>query len=182
MQETQYPWKGTIRINVSSTNDAPALLKLRIPSWVRNEALPGNLYAYIGEKTETPVVMINGEPVEPSAEDGYLVLERNWNNDTVSLEFPMDVRRVVTDQEVVENRGKIALEYGPLVYAFEQADQKTDLDRLRIAPSESFSPAMEKDLLGGIVTLSNEQAKAIPYYVWSNRGAGKMKVWIPVQE
>jgi DUF1680 family protein len=81
---------------------------------------------------------------------------------------------------VTEDLGKTALEYGPLVYAFEWVDQKEDLDRLRIAPSEGFTPKMENELLGGIVTLSSENSKAVPYYTWSNRGIGKMKVWIPL--
>jgi DUF1680 family protein len=181
-QETQYPWSGTVNINVSSTKDVPTVLKLRIPSWARNEVLPGNLYIYPEKDINSPVVKINGEVIEPSVKDGYLVLERTWKADEVSLEFPISVRKVVADPKVIEDQGKIALEYGPLVYAFEQVDQKTDLDQLRIAPAESFSPKMEKDLLDGVVTLSNENAKAVPYYSWSNRGIGKMKVWVPVNK
>jgi DUF1680 family protein len=181
-QETQYPWGGTVNINVSSTKEVPTVLKLRIPSWARNEVLPGNLYIYPEKDINSPVVKINGEVIEPSVKDGYLVLERTWKADEVSLEFPISVRKVVADPKVIEDQGKIALEYGPLVYAFEQVDQKTDLDQLRIAPAESFSPKMEKDLLDGVVTLSNENAKAVPYYSWSNRGIGKMKVWVPVNK
>ncbi len=181
-QKTRYPWNGTVNIYVSSTNDVPAVLKLRIPSWVRNEVLPGNLYVYLKENADLPVVRINGEAMDPSVRNGYLILERNWKEDEINLEFPMAVRKIVADPEVVENSGKIALEYGPLVYAFEQVDQKEDLDRLRITPEESFSSSMESELLGGVVTLSNESAKAVPYYSWSNRGIGKMKVWIPVNK
>jgi DUF1680 family protein len=181
-QETQYPWSGIVNIHVSSTEDVPAVLKLRIPSWARNEVLPGNLYTYLEEKTDSPVVRINGEPMEPLImKEGYLVFERSWKEDEINLEFPMTPRKVVADPKVAENRGKMALEYGPLVYAFEQVDQKTDMDHLHIAPSESFGPRMENDLLGGVVTLSNESSKAVPYYSWSNRGIGKMKVWIPVK-
>jgi len=181
-QETQYPWNGTVKIKVSSTKDVPAVLKLRIPSWVRNEVMPGNLYAYLEQKTDLPCVRINDEEIEPLVKDGYLVLERNWKEAEIRLELPMEVRKVAADPKVVENQGKIALEYGPLVYAFEQVDQNNDLDQLGIAPSDSFSPKMENELLGGVVTLSNEIAKAVPYYSWSNRGIGKMKVWIPVKE
>jgi DUF1680 family protein len=93
-QETEYPWSGTVTIDVSSTNDVPAVLKLRIPSWARNEVLPDDLYTYLDEKTDSPVVSINGEVVEPSLEDGYVVLERSWKDDEVRLEFPMTVRKV----------------------------------------------------------------------------------------
>ncbi|MBN2318845.1 MAG: glycoside hydrolase family 127 protein [Acidobacteria bacterium] len=181
-QETQYPWDGAVNIHVSSTKDAPAILKLRIPSWIGKEVMPGNLYTYLEEKTDPVFVRINQKSVELSVEDGYLVLEKIWDGDELSLKFPMIARKVVADPAVTEDLGKIALEYGPLVYAFEQVDQKEDLDHLRIVPSESFSPKMEKDLLGGVVTLRNEKVKAVPYYRWSNRGIGKMKVWVPVGE
>jgi uncharacterized protein len=45
-----------------------------------------------------------------------------------------------------------------------------------------------KDLLHGINTISWKNTEediskiAIPYYAWSNRGIGKMKVWIPLDE
>jgi DUF1680 family protein len=181
-QETQYPWNGTVKIEVTSTKDVPAVVKLRIPSWVRNEVMPGDLYVYLEQKTNLPFVRINGEAIETSVKDGYIALERNWKKDEITLELPMEVRKVAADPKVAENQGKIALEYGPLVYAFEQVDQNNDLDQLGIAPSDSFSPKMENELLGGVVTLSNEIAKAVPYYSWSNRGIGKMKVWIPVKE
>ena len=41
---------------------------------------------------------------------------------------------------------------------------------------------MEKGLLGGVNTLQNDKLKAIPYFAWSNRGIGKMKVWLPKNE
>ena len=119
---------------------------------------------------------INGEVVEPSLEDGYVGLERSWKNDEVSLEFPMAVRKVVADPKVTEDQGKIALEYGPFVYAFEGGDQRAD----RIDPSADFVPKMESGFLGGVVTFSEGNEKAVPYYSRSNRGAGKMKVWMPV--
>jgi DUF1680 family protein len=179
-QETQYPWSGVVTIRVSSTRDGPAVLKLRIPSWVRNNVLPGDLYTYLEEDANSPIVRMNGEEIKPLVKDGYMVLERTWKEDEVSLEFPMEPRKVVSDSRVAEDLGKVALEYGPLVYAFEQVDQEEDLDRLRMTPSESFGPKMENELLGGVVTLSSENAKAVPYYSWSNRGIGKMKVWIPL--
>ncbi|MEJ2111372.1 MAG: glycoside hydrolase family 127 protein [Acidobacteriota bacterium] len=180
-QETQYPWNGGVRIHVSSTGDSPAELKLRIPSWMRNEVLPGDLYSYIEEKNGPIFVRINGEDTDLLIEDGYISLKRTWKDDEVSLDFPITVRKVIADSKVTEDEGKIALEYGPLVYAFEQVDQKEDLERLQIAPTADFIPKMEDDLLDGVITLNSGDKKAIPYYSWSNRGIGKMKVWIPTE-
>jgi DUF1680 family protein len=179
-QETQYPWSGVVNIRVSSTKDVPAVLKFRIPYWARNKVLPGDLYTYLEENANSPFLRMNGEEIQPLVKDGYIVLESTWKEDEIRLEFPMAPRKVVADSRLAEDLGKIALEYGPLVYAFEQVDQKEDLDRLRIGPSESFIPKIENEFLGGVVTLSSENAKAVPYYSWSNRGIGKMKVWIPL--
>ena len=177
-QETRYPWSGRVKITVSSTKNAPAIIKLRIPSWVRNEVMPGNLYKYLYQNS--PIVTVNGEITDVSSMDGYLVLERNWKKDEIILELPMSVRKVSADPNIAEDHGKIALEYGPLVYAFEEVDQNSDLDQLSIRSSDIFTPKTENDLLGGVITLNSEKAKAVPYYSWSNRGIGKMKVWIPV--
>ena len=178
-QETDYPWNGRVKIKVSSTKDVPAIIRLRIPSWVHNEVLPGNLYSYVDQNP--PIVTVNGEKTDVSSMDGYLELEGDWKDKEITLEFPMTVRKVTADPKVTENQAKTALEYGPLVYAFEEVDQNSDPDQLSITESDIFTPKTENDLLGGVVTLNNEKAKAVPYYSWANRGTGKMKVWIPVE-
>lgn len=178
-QETDYPWNGKVIIRVTSSKDLPVTVKLRIPAWARNEVMPGGLYSYIDKNNSTPAIMINGENTEPVIEDGYIVLERNWNEDQISLDIPMEVRRVFADSKVSEDQGKTALEYGPLVYAFEEIDQISDIDQLSIGSSDAFVPKKENGLLGGVLTLNNEKKKAVPYYAWSNRGIGKMKVWVP---
>ena len=94
----------------------------------------------------------------------------------------MEVRKVSTNPNVAENEGKVALEYGPLVYAFEEIDQKSDMNELSIRLSDVFTPETENDLLDGVVTLNSDTLKAVPYYSWSNRGIGKMKVWVPVNK
>lgn len=179
-QETQYPWNGRVKINVSSTEDIPVVIKLRIPSWARNEVLPGNLYSYVAQNPA--IIMVNGDKIDVSSMDGYLELEGYWKNEEITLEFPMEVRKVTADPKVAEDQGKIAVEYGPLVYAFEEVDQNIDFDDLSIGHADIFKTETEHDLLGGVVTLNSNRAKAVPYYSWSNRGTGKMKVWIPVDK
>ena len=181
-QETDYPWNGRVKIKASSTKDVPAIIKLRIPSWARNEVMPGNLYSYTDEKNTKLIVMINNAKTEPVIKDGYIVLERSWKKDEIILDIPMEVRKVSASSEVAEDRGKTALEYGPMVYAFEEVDQSRSLDDLGIGQADVFKPEAEQDLLSGVVTLSNDGKKAVPYYSWSNRGVGKMKVWVPVSE
>ena len=106
-------------------------------------------------------------------------ISKKWNkNDQLNIYLPMEVNTVVSNDLVTYNRGKVALEYGPLVYAVEETDNKNGFDDLQLSENEKFKVFFDKNLLGGINTISNKKIKAIPYYSWSNRGVGKMKVWI----
>jgi len=180
VQESNYPWDGTIRMTVNPTQESAFVLKLRIPSWARNEPAPGNLYSYQTRSESTWRLLLNGAPIEADFSEGYLIIGRNWTpGDNITLELPMPVRLVRTHPLVETNRGQLALERGPLVYAVEEIDHPDSFDQLRLDPERNFSVKEEPTLLGGIHTLSDGQLKAIPYYVWSNRGIGKMKVWLP---
>jgi DUF1680 family protein len=182
-QETDYPWSGKIRLTVSAETAAPATVKLRIPSWARNEVAPGGLYQYQQNQRATPTLRVNGQPVEADLADGYFALTRDWSKGAaLELEFPMVVRKVRADEQVEANRGKLALEHGPIVYAVESFDNSDDFENLSIAPDDTFEVRWQPELLGGVNTITNQQLTAIPYYAWSNRGIGKMKVWLPKQE
>jgi hypothetical protein len=179
-QQTDYPLNGKVKLTVNPEKDGKFSIKLRIPGWARNEVLPGDLYQYAGgADAYSGRISVNGEEINLEEENGYYVLNRNWKaGDVIAVEFPMEVKRVVTSPEVAENRGKMALEFGPLVYAVEEIDNKNSFDDITLASSDDFDIQLEKDLLGGVNTLSNDKLKAIPYYAWSNRGIGKMKVWL----
>jgi hypothetical protein len=117
--------------------------------------------------------------------DGYVTISRTWNTgDIITLNFSMEVRQVRADKRVEENGDKLALEYGPLVYAVEETDN-TNIDVLTITKDEAFRAAKRDDVLKGVNVVTVEGGKndltAIPYYAWSNRGIGKMKVWLPAE-
>jgi hypothetical protein len=87
---------------------------------------------------------------------------------------------------VVENLQKVAFEYGPIVYCAEEADNDTMLLKTPISDTLKFTVEKRNDLLNGVNVLSgsviDEKGKTsnltlIPYYAWSNRGVGQMKVW-----
>ncbi|WP_439130086.1 glycoside hydrolase family 127 protein [Polaribacter sp.] len=174
-QETSYPWNGKIQMSVES--DAEITLKFRVPGWSRNEVLPSNLYSYTETSKSQPTLSINGEKIATSIKDGYFNITRNWSgNDKIEINFPMEVRTVKANEKVEEDRGKLSLEYGPIVYAVEEVDNPK-FDEISISPSDEFT-VQKENILEGVNTIKNNKLKAIPYYAWSNRGVNKMKVWI----
>ena len=179
VQETDYPWNGRVQIDIKADKGDDYTLKLRIPGWARNEVLPGGLYNYVNKVSENVEVYIEGKKELFNSLDGYVTLSgEKVNGKQIQLRFPMEVRRVDASQKVAENRGKIALEYGPLVYAVEEVDNKDNFDAITIPSQEDLEVKMDKNLLGGVNSIQNQNVKAIPYYAWSNRGPGKMKVWL----
>ena len=176
-QKTSYPWNGNVQIDVKAAKTDNFNIKLRVPGWAHNEVLPGGLYDYVNNLSNQAEVYINGEKEVVNSLGGYVTLSgEKVNGKSIELKFPMEVRMVKTSDKVAENRGKVALEYGPLVYAIEEIDN-AGFDGIKVSNSDKFE-VQQETMLHGINTLTNENLKAVPYYTWSNRGAGKMKVWI----
>ena len=182
-QKTKYPWDGKVSLTVTPKNETPFTIKLRIPSWARNQVLPGDLYSYKNISAAKTIITINGKRIAYKDDKGYITITRKWKKgETIVLDFPMEVKEVVTNTKVAGNIGKVALEYGPIVYAIEEVDNATNFDAITISPKDSFKVKKEDSLLEGVNTIQTEKLKAIPYYSWSNRGIGKMKVWINYKE
>lgn len=180
-QETRYPWNGDIRIAVDPEKTATFALKIRIPGWVRNQPVPGDLYRYIDapEPHDSIRIRINGKPAEPPMAGGFAVLDREWKKgDVVELALPMPVRRVVCHEAVRDNQGLVAIERGPLVYCAEEADNGKHLFSLVLGDGLKLVPEHRPDLLGGVTVLRSPDLTLVPYYAWCHCGAGKMNVWI----
>jgi hypothetical protein len=182
-QQTNYPWDGKVALTVSPKKESEFTIKLRIPSWARNQVLPGDLYRYATTSTAKTTVTINGKAFAYQEDKGYITITRKWKKgEKILLDFPMEVKQVVTNPKVEGNKGKVALEYGPIVYAIEEADNATNFDAITISANDTFKVKKEETLLEGVNTIQTKKLKAIPYYAWSNRGVGKMKVWIDYKE
>jgi hypothetical protein len=179
-QETRYPWDGAIRITVQPDQPGKLAVRLRIPGWVRNEATPGDLYTFVDKLEAGPALRVNGKPAAIELEDGYAVLDRKWKTgDVIQLDLPMPVRRVVAKGEVEADRGRVALQRGPIVYCLEWPDNPgASVRNTVLTEGEQLTAQFEPDLLNGVETIKAGHLKAIPYYAWANRGKGDMEVWI----
>ncbi len=185
-QQTDYPWTGDILIAIKPQKTSTFTIKLRIPDWARNEVLPGDLYAFHNHVSQQPVVKINGEKVSVNIKNGYAAITREWKpDDQIALMLPMEVREVIANEKVSDDRNKMALEYGPLVYCVEDVDNHDQVAKLTLGPDLQWSVQKKDDLLHGVNVITGNDEKttlvAIPYYAWSNRGIGAMKVWLPVK-
>lgn len=189
-QTTDYPWDGKTRIKVTKGSGKFAI-KLRVPSWLKTSPTNNDLYQY-QDKAKTYSVSVNGKALYPENRD-YIEISRSWKKgDTIELDFPMDVRRIVANDNAEDDRGKVAFERGPIVFCLEGADQADHkVFNKYILDSAPVSAHFEQDLLNGVMVLEGSakellqdgevkdvKFRAIPYSTWNNRGGEQMEVWI----
>jgi uncharacterized protein len=121
--DTGYPWSGAVEVQVTSAPAGPAGLALRRPAWA-----------------SSPRLLLNGQHVPANATGaGYLVVHRTWQpGDVLRYELDLTPRLTIPDRRIDAVRGTAAIERGPLVYCFEQADQPAgaDLEDLVLTPGE----------------------------------------------
>lgn len=197
-QSTNYPWTGDVNFEVSPKGKQDFTLKIRVPGWVQNSALPGNLYSYTDKKTLGYTVKVNGRVVASTIEKGYFSINRTWKKgDKVEVHFDMEARTVKANPAVEADRGKIAVERGPIVYCAEWPDNDFNIFSIILNKKPTFKVERKEDLLFGINTIQTDaqslsydaqgklvtkevKLNMIPYYAWAHRGNGDMAVWLPV--
>ncbi len=194
-QKTLYPWDGKVEITILPEKIDEFILSLRIPGWCRKAN-----------------VNINGNQVENIGnlkEKGYLKIKRQWKpEDLIELYFDMPVEKIEAHPSVRMNCGRIALQRGPIVYCFEEADNGADLADIMLPYGLDAQLKAEyiPELLNGIVVIRGKALRrnkvvwegklyqpelsdvtdaeevdfmAVPYHAWCNRKPGEMVVWIP---
>lgn len=189
-QTTDYPWDGKIRIKVTKGGGKFAM-KLRVPSWLKQSPTNNSLYTYL-DKAKTYNVSVNGQSLYPENRD-YITITRSWKKgDVIELNFPMEVRRIAANDNAEDDRDKVALERGPIVYCLEGSDQADGkVFNKYILNSADIQAHFERNLLNGVVVLdgtANELQqdgtvkdvtfRAIPYSTWNNRGPQQMEIWV----
>ena len=189
-QKTRYPWEGEVRLLVEPERETEFAVNVRLPAWCSE-----------------PRLQVNGRPVAPVERvRGYARIQRLWRRgDRIELSLPMPVQRVQAHPKVDADRGRVALQRGPLVYCLEAVDNNGHVRNLVIPRESELRAQPREDLLGG-VTLVQGQAMAlhrvdwpdtlylpsarvpgvehveftaIPYFANANREPGDMRVWIP---
>jgi uncharacterized protein len=198
-QSTQYPWNGDVTINVNPQGKQNINLKVRVPGWVTGDVVPGDLYSYSDKKKLSYTISVNGKAVESTLTDGYFSINRQWKKgDVVQVHFNMEPRTVKAHPAVAEDRGKVAIERGPLVYCAEWPDNDFSVLSVLLNNKPVFTVENKPDLLNGINQIKTDaqilsydaqgrigtrdvKLTLIPYYAWSHRGSGEMAVWLPIE-
>jgi DUF1680 family protein len=156
--DTGYPWSGTVEIEVTSAPPASAGLALRAPAWC-----------------PSPRLLLNGRLVRAeSTGAGYLVIDRQWHpGDVLSYRLDTTPRLTYPDWRIDAVRGTAAIERGPLVYCFEQADQPAgaDLEDLALIPGDLGERAVTVPGVGvtvlveiaAILRRADRSAAGMPY-------------------
>ncbi len=189
-EESEYPWSGAICVSIDPETAYEFTLKLRVPGWAGEASLRVN--------NETFDVAANSK-------NGYVAIRRTWSKgDVVKLDLPMPVERVYAHPNVKADIGRVCLRRGPFVYCAEDADNPAAApSEARVPRNAAIEAVKRDDLFDGIVTLSANGKRAIvedwngrlyreappaetpnrwtaiPYYLWNNRGPGRMLVWLP---
>jgi DUF1680 family protein len=200
-QETRYPWEGKVRMTVEPEKTGKFSVLVRIPEWARNTPLPSDLYRYNDPTDEKPVLSLNGSAVEYELENGYARLERRWKaGDVIELNLPMPVHKVLARDKVRDDRNRVSIERGPLVFCAEWPDNGGKALNIVVPDGAKLTSEFRPDLLNGIQVVTGRVSAvvrgedgvskktvphdltAIPYYAWANRGMGEMTVWLPRDE
>jgi DUF1680 family protein len=198
VQKTNYPWQGTVDIEVSPSSPTEFAMYLRVPAWC-----------------EQPALSVNGKSMSGAAPGHYLRIRRRWTSgDAIRLELDTVPQLLEANSRVVENNGRVAVQRGPLVYCLEQLDQPRGVALADVAllpgttkAAQGFSESFDKNLLNGVLVLHHEGAALqtpdarrslyfpssaatgkstkipltfIPYYAWANRAPTPMQVWTPL--
>lgn len=192
-QTTSYPWEGKVELTVNPDKQEKFAIRLRVPGWVKSNPVPSDLYAFT-DKPQSVSIQINGKKESASESDGYSTIVRTWKKgDKITIDFPMPVRQIKANDKVMDDKGKLAIQRGPIIFCLEGHDQPDQHVLNKYIPENStFQVEFDKNLLNGVVVLKGKAREvlkagkeketdftAIPYSTWNNRGANEMAVWIP---
>ena len=186
IQNTQYPWEGSVGITVNPKRTKKFTMNIRIPSWVKDQVNKDAVIKVVSAgKTDT---------IDMDENKGYVAITREWKaGDVINIELPMEVRKSETNPNITTNQGKIAIERGPIVYALEKAgnaqfnsttigESNFDPRNFVIPRSSELTATRNKTLLKDVVEITGNvkyknggtevdaALQAVPFYASNNRG------------
>ncbi len=195
-QTSNYPFDGSISLEINPGKEQEFTIKLRVPTWAGGQFVPGSLYTYTEPGKNDFSLKVNGKPVSVIMEKGFAVLKRHWQpKDEVMLELPMPVKFNKAHVLVTADLNRTAITRGPLVYCAEGIDNNgpvqrfflkdqpiqdhTSIEPIQVGPMQHIPEISLAASSRQGDRLQEEQLNLIPYYAWNNRGDTSMMVWFP---
>ncbi|MEZ9539728.1 MULTISPECIES: glycoside hydrolase family 127 protein [unclassified Shewanella] len=191
-QDTDYPWKGLVKLTVEECREQAFEIALRIPGWAQGAT-----------------ITVNGEVLNIATTPAtYALINRNWQaGDVVIIDIPMEATFIEGHPRIEEVRNQVAVKRGPIVYCIETPDlpASTKILDVYVNGDTRLEVNHQDDLLGGITTINAElllrkntktdsmysaltkpnwesvNTQLVPYFAWSNRGLAEMTVFMPVK-
>ena len=181
-QTTEYPWTGKAKLVVTPAKDGDVFdLKVRVPGWARGVPAPGGLYTQTQPANGRDVVCsVNGRMLNgiPDAKGFLTIAGRAWKRgDVVELEIPMPVKRIKADDKIELDRGRLAVERGPLLYCAEGVDNGGKAYRAVLGADAEFTTEPIEIASTKMVAVKGGGLTLVPFFAWCHRGAGEMQTW-----
>ena len=150
-----------------------------MPGWCVGRPVPSDLYKQVVSGTLNDFrVTVNGVAVKVVPVKGYCVIEREWKaGDVVEVAMNMPVRRIKANDKVVVDRGRSAVERGPIVFCAEGIDNGGKVHDARLPLNTSFTEGEIEIASTRMVSLKGGGLTLVPYFAWCHRGAGEMQTW-----
>ena len=145
-QKTEYPWRGGVKLTLDPAQSKDFTFYVRVPAWASKAT-----------------IAVNGETQRGIKSGEYFPIKRTWKSgDAVVLDFPMEAELVASNPRVAEDRGKVAIRRGPIVYCMEGTDQAGGVALSDAAvdinerTGKKFQSEFKAEMLGGIQLLQHE--------------------------
>ncbi|TRX57991.1 glycoside hydrolase family 127 protein [Thalassomonas sp. M1454] len=189
-QDTEYPWKGLVKLTVDECSGDVFDIALRVPGWATGAQ-----------------ISVNGEALNIDTTPAtYALVNRKWQQgDVIVIDIPMEATFIEGHPRIEEVRNQVAVKRGPVVYCIESPDlpDSTSILDVYISGDTQLETNHQSNLMGGITTIGadlmvrtdtpdkmynslakpswqNVATQLVPYFAWSNRGLAEMTVFMPV--
>ena len=166
--DSDYPYSGRVRIEGTDLKDIREL-RVRLPYWAKGIR-----------------VVSSSNARQDGLIQGYLRFHP-LGEFSLELDFQMIAETVSTSAKVSGNRGKAAIQCGPIIYCMERLDND-NFDTFALGDEHILVPSGLPEGLGEgkCVTAVNydsgeKEATFIPYFLWNNRKISAMKVFCPTK-
>lgn len=189
-QDTEYPWKGLVKLTVAECKSEAFDIALRVPGW-----------------STGAVITINGEDAGVEAIPAtYAILNREWKEgDVIIIDIPMEATFIEGHSRIEEVRNQVAVKRGPIVYCVETPDlpEGSSVLDVYLKGDSPLNVDYRSDFLEGTAVITTDaylrpaatgamysvikqpewkayKTNLVPYYAWSNRGTAEMTVFMPI--